>query len=70
MRELSSVEMTQVAGGTRAGDIAMGLAGGWAGAVAGAAAGSLVPGFGTIAGGLVGFALGGLISVGYSLTQK
>jgi len=63
IRELSMAEAEQVVGGGAAGGIAMGLAGGWAGFVAGMAIGGPIGGF-------AGFALGGMITIGYSLATS
>ncbi|MBS3895545.1 hypothetical protein [Silanimonas sp.] len=70
MRELSVVEISQVDGGTAAGDIVMGAAGAWASTVTGAAIGSVVPGVGTVVGAAAGFTLGVAIAVGYSLATN
>jgi phage tail tape-measure protein len=67
MRELNQIEISQVDGGTDAGDIAMGAAGAWASTVTGAAVGSVVPGVGTVVGAAAGFLLGVAITVGYTL---
>jgi hypothetical protein len=68
MRELTGSEVDQVSGGN--GEVAMALAGSWAGTVTSAAIGFTVGGpVGGLIGGFAGFFLGGIITVGYQLSQ-
>lgn len=70
MRELNLDEIDAVNGGTRAGDIAMGVAGAHASGVVGLGVGMVVGG---PVGGLIGYgagvALGSLIAIGYTLAR-
>ena len=70
MRELTAIEVEQIDGAGKGGDIAMTLAAGWASAVTGVGVGLVVGGpVGGIAGGLIGFTVGAGAGIGYILAR-
>lgn len=69
MEILREAYYQHISAGTDVGGMTMGVAGGWAGAVSGYAAGAAL-GLSGVASGGVGFVVGTVIAVGYSLTQE